>query len=76
MSKISVECPHCDNGYEIECVQRCDELMWVTDDDMEHHIELWQCDNCGGYFRAHFRLTKIEKLISVTNYGVLPKNAG
>ena len=55
------ECPHCHvQESESTRIQGPDEMAWLSDFDV--HQELWQCEECGGYFTAKFQLVGMFRL--------------
>lgn len=54
-------CPHCGKDSTIRRVQSSDELNWtLLNEDLK---ELWQCEECAGYFIVEYKTIKVVSLI-------------
>jgi ribosomal protein L37AE/L43A len=53
-------CPHCGKDSTIRRIQSTDDLNWTLID--EDSKELWQCEECTGYFVIEYRAVKITCL--------------
>ena len=56
------KCPHCSNEHGLR-IQGPDDLIFLSDtDEMQ---ELWQCDECDGYFILMYKFSRIVPLLAV-----------